>query len=251
MGTAISTNVANQITQNSLTIANKYVANCTSTGDQLFDLQILNGCVANNNTINIANTQVLNTSCIQNATTKASMSSDIQAQIAQQALAAAQSIGGPSIQIATAISNQATSSANSIVAAYTQSCVSSESQTTKIICSDPGSSFSGNLININNTQSSYNSCVANQSSIDKIKTDIANLIKSSTSAKEVDTFGGILGAIVLGLVIFGIAFIYFTESSFGWIIVIIIALVCIGLIIYAVFAFTDKLYPFNRGTASS
>jgi hypothetical protein len=250
MGAAISNSVASQITTNSLTIANKYVSNCTSTGSQLFDLNVLNGCVANNNTVNISDVQVLNVACIQNATTKASMTSDIQAQIAQQTLAAAQSIGGPSLTIANTISNQATNAANSIVSAYTQKCVTDENQVTTITCSGQGSQFSGNVINVNNTQNAYNSCVANQSSSDTITSGIANAIKTQTSAKEANTLGGFVAIALIVLVIFGIFFIY-SVQSFGWIIVIIIVLICISFIIYAVYAFTDKLYPFNQGSSSS
>ena len=251
MGAAISNSVASQITTNSLTIANKYVANCTSTGSQLFELNVLNGCVANNNTVNISDVQVLNVACIQNATTQASMLSDIQAQIAQQTLAAAQSIGGPSLTIANTISDQATNAANSIVSAYTQKCVTDENQVTTITCTGQGSQFSGNVINVNNTQNAYNACVANQSSIDTITSGIANTINTQTSAKEANTLGGFVAIALIVLVIFAIFFIYTIGGSFGWIIVVIIVLICISFIVYAVYAFTDRLYPFNRGTSSS
>lgn len=247
MGAAISNNVAKQITTSSTSIATSYTSKCTTTGHQLFDLKILSGCQANGNTVNITNEQVLGVACIQNATTQASMTSDIQAQIAQQALAAAQSIGGPSLSIASSISEEATRSAQEIVTLYTQTCVANENQETKVTCSD-GSQFNGNVINISNDQSTYNSCVSNASTIADIQNRIAGLINQQTSAQEANT---LVSIVVIGLIVlafFGIFFVYSINGPIGWLIVGILFLLIIALIVYAIFAFMDKLYPFNQGT---
>jgi len=248
MGGAVAKNISKQIINNSLSIANTYVQNCTGTGDQLFGLTISNGCVANVGTINIENTQVVNVKCVQNTTTKSSMQSDIQAQIAQQALAAAQSIGGPSVSFAESIANFAQSTSETIKNKYTEECLDTANQSQKITCTDPNSKLTVGAIDIKNEQSAYNTCTANNTTIDAIVDSLATIISQQTNASEVNSFSGfviiILG--VLGIVAYG--FIKTLNGPIGWIVIAIVAIIVISIIIYATLALTEKLYPFNQKT---
>ena len=248
MGAAISKNVAKQIIDTSTSIANSYVQNCSGTGSQVFGLDVSSGCTANIGSINISNQQVINVKCVQNTTTQNSMKADIQAQITQQALAAAQSIGGPSLSYAENISNFSAKAASDITNVYTQTCMAQASQTQGIVCGGTGSSLTVGAINISGQQTQYTDCTANNSTINDLTTELASIINSQTSAKEADTLGTfvVVGLIILGIL--GLGFIYAANGPIGWAIIAVIAVIIVVLIVYATLAFTKKLYPFNQST---
>lgn len=251
MGAAISSNVSNQIIDTSIGIGNTYAQNCTSKGTQKFNLSIANGCKSNIGQININDQQYVDISCIQNTTTKNSMQADIQSQILQQITAAAQSIGLPSLTLASDVENFAQKTALDISNLYTQSCVQTLNQSQQITCTDPGSELTVGLINIQDAQNSYSNCVANNTTINDAKLTLKNFFDTQTNAKEADTAATfvIIGLIVLTFV--GIFFLYTLNGPLGWVVVGIFLLIVIAIIVYATVAFTDKLYPFNQKTSVS
>lgn len=248
MGAAIAKNVSKQIINNSTTIANTYIQKCTGTGDQLFGLTISNGCVANIGKIDIANTQVLNVICVQNSTTTSSMKSEIAAQIAQQALAAAQSIGGPSASFAESIAIFAANASETITNLYTQTCLGNANQNQNIKCTDPSSQLTVGAIDISNQQTEFTNCTANSTTINTLVNGLSDIISQQTNASEANSFTGFIVIFLVVLGIIGFSFIYTLNGHVGWIIIAIIAIIVVVIIVYATLAFSQKLYPFNQKT---
>lgn len=248
MGAAISNNVASQIVSTSLNIANTYAQTCTGTGSQVFGLNVSQGCKTQTGDINITNTQVLNVKCMQNTTTINSMKADIKAQITQQAIAAAQSIGGPSVTFAQDITNFANEASETITNLYTQTCTGGGTQSAEITCTDPNSQLTVGAINVSNTQNVYVDCTNDSKTINELKSTLASTIYNQTSAKEADSLAAfaIIGLIFLAII--GIGFLYTANGPVGWLIIGIIAIVVVVMIVYAALAFTKKLYPFNQQT---
>lgn len=248
MGGAFSKNVAKQIIQSSNNIATKYIQNCSGTGSQTFGVDISKGCTSSIGTIDITNEQVINVTCAQNSTTISSMKSDIQAQIVQQATAAAQSIGGPEGTFSESIATFSATAANTITTLYTQTCIGKANQSQAITCSGSGTQSTIGAINISDTQNVYSNCVAINNTNNELITTLTNIIREKTNAKEINTLGGFVGIILIFLGALGIGFIYTVNGPLGWIIVAVIAVIIVAIIIYAAVAFTQKLYPFNQKT---
>lgn len=249
MGAAISKNVAKQIITTSTGIANSYVQQASAQGSEAFGLTIGSGCTSNIGTINITNKQVINVQALQNTTTQNSMRAAIQAQITQQAVAAAQSLGGPSASFAENISDFAVSASNTIKDVYTQTCLGNAEQSQNIICGGTGASNTIGAIDISNTQNAYTDCTANNATINNLVDTLASIINDQTSAKEADTLGTfvVVGIIFLGII--GLGFVYAANGPIGWVIIAIIAVIVVVLIVYATLAFSRKLYPFSQGSS--
>ncbi len=247
MGAAISTNISNQIINSSTQIADTYVQTCTSTFSDTFNLSASN-CTQNIGTINLDQTQTVNVACLQNDTTQASMQADIKAQILQQTIAAAQSIGLPSLTSAQSYEDFAQTTSQQISQAYTQSCVNQLSAAQNITC-QAGANQTIKVINIESGQSAYTNCTQNDGSVNQAKQTLSAKLFQDTSAKEADTAVTfvIVGLIILTFV--GIFFLYSLDGPIGWVVVGIFLLIVLAVIVYATVAFSDKLFPFNQKTA--
>lgn len=251
MGAAVSNQVAKQIIASSQSIANQYIQGCTGTGNQTFGVDISKGCVANIGTIDVTNNQIVSITCAQNNTTTSSMKADIQAQINQQALAAAQSIGWPSASIASSIAQTSEGIAQTITSIYTQTCLGAANQTNNIKCTDPGSKLTIGVIDVNNTQAIYANCIQENITTSGVTDQMAQIIGQQTDAQESDTLATV---VILFLVIGGIFLLFFVNmggGTIGWILILIFVLIIVALIVYAIFAFSRKLYPFNKGSSLS
>jgi hypothetical protein len=248
MGAAISNNVAKQIISSSQSIATSYTQTCSGSGSQVFGLDTSNGCVTQTGDINITNTQVINVACMTNDTTKSSMRADIQAQILQQSLAAAQSIGGPSLSFARLVTDFAEDASQQITTLYTETCIGTANQSVGIACTDPNSKLTVGAINVSNTQNVYVNCVTNNSTINNLTSRLAGIIKTETSAQEADSLVAFAVVGLVFLAIIGIGFLYTANGPIGWIIIAIIAVIVVVMITYAALAFSKKLYPFNQQT---
>ena len=248
MGAAIARNVAKQIISTSNSIATTYIQNCTGSGSQTFGVNISSGCQSKIGDINITNEQVINVKCASNDTTISSMKSDIQAQIAQQATAAAQSIGGPSLSFSDAISKFSVKAANAITTLYTQTCIGNANESEGITCSGTGSTSSIGAINVTNTQNVYTDCVSTNNTNNSLVDSLTTIMYLQTNAQEANTLGGFVGIALIFLGILGIGFVYTANGPIGWIIIAVIAVIIVAVIVYATVAFTQKLYPFNQRT---
>lgn len=249
MGAAIARNVAKQIISTSNNIATTYVQNCTGSGSQTFGVDISSGCQSKIGDINITNQQVINVKCVSNDTTISSMKADIQAQITQQATAAAQSIGGPSVSFSDSIATFSVEAANTITTLYTQTCIGQANESAGITCSGTGSTSSIGAINVTNTQNVYTDCVSTNNTNNSLTDALTTIIYNQTNAKEANTLGGFVGIGLIFLGVLGIGFVYTTNGPMGWIIVAAIAVIIVAVIVYAAVAFSQKLYPFNQQTS--
>lgn len=247
MGAAISNNVSNQIIDTSVQIANSYVDKCAATFSQTFNLSA-SMCTQNIDKIVLDQSQIVNVACIQNTTTQSSMKSDIKAQILQQTIAAAQSLGLPSLTDAQSAEDFAEKTSEDISTAVTQQCTSELNQAQNISCS-AGANQKIGVIDIKGSQTTFSNCVSNSSNISQAKLDLANYISNTTNATEANSAVTFVIVALIILTFVGIFFLYTLDGPIGWVIVGIFLLIVLGIIVYATVAFTDKLYPFNQRTS--
>lgn len=246
MGAAISNNVSKDIVNTSYSIATSYVQTCQSANKATFNIVANPNCKAQNlGQLDIVNKSSMNANCLQNSTTENTMQSMIQDQIVAQATAAAQSIGGPSLSFASSLQERAENIAQSIRTLYTQHCVTNNTSDVNITCgSGATQTFTG--ISIDNEISTYNTCTADNATKNQFISKLSNLIHNETNAKEADTLGGFVIVILIVLAIIAFFFVKTLNGPIGWVIVIIVIAVIIGLAVYAAFAFRNGWYPFKR-----
>lgn len=248
MGAAISNQVANQVINSSYSIANSYIDKCKSTTLNDFTLEAEKGCVKQSTgPIDLTNNTSINVSCVQNSSTRSSMQTQISTQILDQATAAAQSIGGPSLSFADQIQNFSQNASTSIMNNYTQDCLSSVDNNVTIKCASGATQTIG-AIDVSSNTNEFTSCIAKNRTDSDLVGTLSTIIQNSTNASEADTFGVVIVVILIFLAIGAIFFIYTLNGPTGWLIVIIVLSVVIGLSIYSAFAFNSGLFPFNGGS---
>ena len=245
MGAAISTQVSKQILTNSYAIANTVVQNCVSGIQQDVTLIAKDNCKQNLGTVNINAGNTINVQCVQNTTVQNSLKAQIQAQVTQQANAAAQSLGGPSLSFAKSLTETSEDIATSITNLFTQNCVANIDQSYTIQCQDSAQQTIQTL-NIETGNSVYSTCVNDSTIQNRLQTAMESTIKQTTSAQEADTLAVVIIIVLIFLAIGAIFFIQTLNGPMGWLIVIIVVIVIIGLLVYAAFAFADGLYPFSK-----
>jgi hypothetical protein len=246
MGAAISNQVANQVIQTSYKISNAVIQNCSTVSNNNFTLGLTGGCQFNGDTFDVTQQNTINTSCVQNSTVKNTMQSQITAQITSQVNAAAQSLGGPSVTLANNIQNFAQQTSEQITNRFTQSCVNNSTNNATINCAN--SSLNHTAFKFTQGNSSYDACANDADIQNQFVASLSTLIQNNTSATEADTLTGVIIIIFVFLAIGAIFFIRTLNGPMGWLIVGIVALVIIGLLVYAAFAYVDGLYPFKKST---
>jgi len=246
MGAAVSSNVTKQIIETSYGIANNYVNDCKTTTSATYNFLASNGCTQNLQNINLQNGSTINVSCLQNNSTQNSMKNMIRDQIVAQATAAAQSIGGPSLSFSSNVQDIAQKISEQISTDYTQKCTAGNNTTVNIVCSDPSTNQTINGLTINNTENTFNNCTSNNTTVNQQSGRLSDLIRTQTNASEVNTLGSFVAIFLIIIAIIGFFFVKTLNGPIGWIVVIIVAAIVIGLIIYAIFAFERGLYPFTR-----
>jgi len=241
---SVSKNITNQLVQQAQNIANTYVSSCTTTVDNSSVFNFKDNCFFGNNRVDIVGKQLLNTSCIQNNTTKSTMNNDIQSQLHQSAQALVQNFGlGLNIADAEAISNSINNLSQTITSTYTQVCTSQIANNTAVNCSE-SANVSYNVITIDNTTDAYTSCTSNNITNSNAVNDLQTVIQQSSVAKQVDTFAVFVIVFFIFLAIIAIFFLYNLNGPIGWIIVIVVLVIVISAIIYSAFAFNNKNYPY-------
>lgn len=246
MGAAISNNVSSQIVNTSYGIANTYVTDCSSAAKSTYEILASKGCNQTLKNVDLKSGTTINVDCIQNNTTKNSMQSMIQDQVVAQATAAAQSIGGPSLSFANSIQDIAQNIAQNIKNDYTQRCVQNNTTKITIDCTDPSTNQSIDGLTIDNSIADYATCTSNNTTVNLFQSKLSTLIRTQTNASEVNTFGSFVAIFVIIIAIVGFFFVKTLSGPMGWVIVIIVAAIVLGLIIYAGFAFENSLYPFTK-----
>jgi len=245
MGAAISNNVASQIISQSYKIATAAVTTCQSSSRNNFTIGATGSCTVEGNTIDFTQGNTISATCLQNLNVQNSIKSQINAQIIAQSNAAAQSLGGPSLSYAQAVQDVAEDASTTISNAFTVNCISGNTNTANITCGD-NASISNNVINVNQTNSTYATCTNDAATITRLAQSLSSAIQSTTTATEADTLSGVIVILFVFLAIGAIFFLYTLNGPTGWIVVGIVALIIIALLVYAAFAFTDGLYPFKK-----
>jgi len=244
MGASIATQTAKQIINNSIAIGTNASQTCQSTTVNNFNVTATDKCVQDLSGLSEDNKISIDTRCIQNTTVQNNLQAQLQTQIMNDSLAAAQSLGGPSLNVSTQIQQFAQKTSIDIKNLFTQSCVTAHSSDVTIACSgNAQQTIKG--INVSNQISDYQNCTTNNSVITQAVVTLSNILQNTNAAKESDTLIDIVIIIVVIIGIFGVFFVQSLNGPIGWVVVIIIAAVIIGLIIYAIYAFEAGLYPFN------
>ena len=243
MGVSVSSNVANQLNSLANEVAASFAQSCEGSIAQTTGLN-LNNCPVNATEIDLNNTSNINITCLQSDTLKTSMQNAISDAVAQQAAAVTQSLGAPSAAVASSVTNASIGLANAVVTKFTQTCVNNISNSAVINCTN--SPLNVKYIKINNQSTEYQSCVSNNTQESAAVNRLTEAIQQTSTAKEENSFNAIISAILIVIAIFAIFVINTASSSFGWIIIIGVILLVIGLVLYAFFAQRDGLYPFPK-----
>jgi hypothetical protein len=242
MGVSISSNVAKKITSVATSIADSYALGCTASITSQTGITAT-GCVINAEEIDVTGQSELSLTCMQSNTTKQSMQAAIKSSIQQQATAVTQSLGLPSLGVASSISQQADAIATEITNIYTQTCTGSATTSVGITCNN--SEITAKYIKISGGTTVYSQCTQQNVTQTDIQSKIESIIAQSSAAKEENSLNAV---VIIILLVLGVIAIFFVNSASGiasWVIIFIIFLLILGLIFYAFFAQENGWYPFR------
>lgn len=244
MGASVAKQTSQQIINNSYTIANNAVQSCKQSTLNQFDATAGGTCKQTFGPINITNGTVIEANCVQNVTVKNSMKAQITAQIISQVNAAAQSFGGPSASIADSLNTFAQDTAETISSQFTQNCTGFTDNSSQFSCSGSASQ-TFQAINVTNTTNGYFACANDATIQNGLVSKLTDKISTTTSAKEADSLTTVVVVVLIFLGIFAFIWVRTLNGPIGWVVVILVVALIIGLIVYAIYAYANKLYPFN------
>lgn len=248
MGAAISNNIANQMVNDSINIANTYTRNCSSQISSYQGISVT-GCTAVIKNVNFSNSQFVDSSCISSASTQTNMQSNISQQLSQQASAIVQQFG-LSAAVSNDISNVVTNLAQNITNVYTTKCVPQIQNNQGITCSD--SNLTVDFVTFNGTQQSASACTTNDSTVNDAISKIASLVSQSAVAEQQNFFAGALGGVVFLIIIISIVLKKKAENNrmqgetsvWFYIVPVVIVLFGIAILVYCSMAQSKGWYPF-------
>lgn len=247
MGASISTNVANSLIDTANTVINQYEQTCSlTTGTGTNNEIIVSGCSATGTIFNIVNQQIVNQSCITNATTQTSISKDISQTMQQAAQAITQQFAFGTVSAAQDFLDTTIKLGDRISNIYQSTCIGRLGPTNnKIVCKD--SNVSGSVFKIDNFQSVTQSCVLEVATKTNEYQRVVNLLTQTAVAKAESTFFSILIAIGFILLVFAWFIINVAETpAVQWIIVILVLLFAITTVIYTLSALRNGMYPYKK-----
>lgn len=240
-----ASNILNSTIQQSIDIINGSYQDCAAPIGQAQSITVVN-C----NTIRITNVTLeqnveLDVECVQEALAENDLQTTISNQFAQNAQAINQALNlNVASTSAQSIVNLMQQLSETITNIYSQTCLppSNQSQMINAQCTtSTGSIAEIDQVNLRQVQNLTANCVQQNSTVNRLKTEIENIIKQESSAvvQPIFTIGGIIIVLVLVLLIL---LVFFGGSAQNIIIIVIIIAAIIG--IYLLIAWSLGLWPF-------
>lgn len=269
---SFSANVAESIVKDAINVAIQYSQNCSA---KLKNTQqiTLTDCTITAKDININNVGVGIVKCAQDVSNVANIQQIVQQALQQSATSASQQLGildlgRVSAQFGVNFSDVQSSLSQSIVENFTQTCTSQFANNQSFTCS--GSTlYLSEGINLINYQNTITDCTFKAVSQTDAYSQLQQIVSQSAVAKEESVFSF---TVVAGLVIVAVIAIIATgyarksntigstggytnvggsrvSNSTAWLIVGIVAFICIIIIIYAFLANSRGWWPFLPTTS--
>ncbi len=246
MGASIATSVAKNATKSGISIANNFSQSCKTSlkQNQVVDLSKCKGATIG--TIKLNENAVVNTKCLQSSSTQSQMKSSILSRLTQETNAVTQSLGLPSVGVASSIANATANLSESITNAYTQDCISSLPQNQSFTCSNSANIKVGSII-LGENATSLTQCTAKNQAVINAQAALSSALGQTTAAKEANSFSTVIVFFLIFLGIFAYGFMQFSKSETAkWIIILIFTLVVLLIIAYSFNAYEKRLWPFQK-----
>ncbi len=207
MGNSSSTNSAQQLVNESISILNTYTTNCSTLQQNQIKINAQNCPGLQTSQIDQGQYAVLNVNCISTEMTQSAIQADITQAMTQSAEAITQSLGGIADADASNIADTSVKLGIQISNTYTSDCLTDEQNNITINCSDSAGVFIG-PISQQQSLDSITKCTLQADTVNNIKTQLEQQLSQSAIAKEENSlsFMFIFIAIILiiGIIIFGI-----------------------------------------------
>ena len=255
-----SANAAESIVTDAINVAITYSQTCSAKLKNTQQIS-LTGCTITAKNINIDNVGVGIIKCAQDVSNTANIQQVVEQALKQSATAASQQLGlGLKADIAVSLSKVTAALSQSIVENFTQTCTSQFVNNQSFICNGSQITLSEG-INVTNYQNTLTSCTFKAVSQTQAYSQLQQIISQSSVAEEQSFFSF---TVVAGLVIVAVISIIATgyarkntmngysggvsgskvSNSTSWLIIGIVAFICIILIIYALLASSSGWWPF-------
>ncbi len=248
MGASVSTTSVNSLIDSANSIIENYQDSCTMTDVNVEnDIIIGSGCkVDETGKVIINSNQAVNLTCLRTNSTQTAISSSISQAMRQSAQAYISEFAFGTVAEANAFINSTIQLGTEISRIYKDECIAKDINTkNKIVCKD-GGEISG-LVEINNIQTAYTSCVTENIAKTDIYQTVINQLQQSTVAKQTSTFTSIIFGFVFLLAIGAWVFISLAKTPAAqWLIVGFVLFTVIGSIIYTATAKKSGSYPYTK-----
>lgn len=246
MGASISTSSVNSLIDSANSVIEQYQSNCTMK-DVTLDNQVIigSGCEIDKDAkLIVNNNQAVNLTCIRNSDTQLSISSSISQAMRQTANASVNELAFGTVAEANAFIDSTIKLGTAISRIYNDQCVQKDVDVeNKFVCDGK---ISG-LVEINNIQTAYTSCVSNLIAKTTIYQEVINHLENSTVAKQTSIFSSIMFGFVFLLAIGAWVFISLAKTPAAqWLVVGFVLFTVIGSVIYTATAKKSGSYPYTK-----
>lgn len=248
MGASISTTSVNSLIDSANSIIENYQDSCTMTDVNVEnDIILGSGCkVDETGKIIIKNNQAVNLTCLKTNSTQTAISSSISQAMRQTSSALVQQFSFGTVAEANAFIDSTIRLGAEISRIYKDECIAKDINTkNKIVCQD-GTEISG-LVEIDNIQTAYTSCVTTNIAKTNVYQEVINNLQQSAVAKQEATFTYIMFGFIFLLAIGAWVFISLAKTPAAqWLIVGFVLFTVVGSIIYTATAKSNGSYPYTK-----
>ena len=246
MGASVSSNTVDSMVKSVVKSIQTYNQTCNVSGTSAQNQIDLSGCVVSKGAeVIINNGQAVNSVCLTNATSKATVTNLVQQTMEQSAQAVVQNIAFGTVAAAQNFIKTATDLGTEISSVYNSRCIVADTSSTNTInCKN--SQIDG-IVEINNVQNVVNTCVQNIISNSEIYQKLINQLSQTASAQTENAFAVFLYVFVAILAIgawFVISVARQPIVQYG--IVVLVLISAISTIIYTANAKKSGLFPYKQ-----
>lgn len=245
MGVAIARNAVNSLVSESATVMNVFSQTCSVVAKNTEDITFGQTCrVGGNVNITVPTGPTVSQSCIQTGDVNTSIKSVMRTRLQQKAQAMVQTLG-IGVTASENFLNTTNELADEITNHFTQTCFINVSSNFVFNCEG---TIGGNVTIIANDNGNFTQqCQTSYS----VTTSLQNRLVSSIMQQSSATVGA--DAILVIIIFVGLIFmmiVYFSLQELtgpvGYLIIFLVLGSSIAGVLYAFFAPTNKLYPYNR-----
>lgn len=244
MGASIARAASDSMEQVAVNVTNEFFTTCSNNISTSSAFKLGEGCKTGNINISVENKTTISQKCLTQSTVKNSLNQAMRSQLQQQAQALSQNLGFPAVSYTNSLVEVSQKIADNITNNIATRCLTNSNDTTKFNCT--GAQTGDIVFTVKNSADIVNSCVTNSDAYNSLKSDMEQILRNSSTAKEADALGNLL--IFLGLFGIGVLFFIYEDinSPIGYLIIFVIIAILVGSCVYSYSAAGMNLYPYQR-----